>query len=437
MIFIVLGLAVILAVIAYNMYQENQYRKQVREQFGHSDKDALLNSKTSHVRDGKESGGKGLFVKKANKAQEAALRNLQEQDEIFAAKAKLAKPSAIKTDVELAIEDDFTDEPVQHTVIGLNNEITTQAASDEPVNLPSAANQPLVSLDELSQVELPWFDPRFDYLAYIALSEAQELHALPRLSNRHRFQIIGCTMDDRFQVAEPIPSVYYQGFVVGLQAVSRNGLATQEELQQFNQQVDTFAQLMGGKVLHTDLAAFTEVAQALTPSAPASIKPSPSTWFHTATSAASNCALLLKTSASYWAKTAHSTTPDKPAARCLPSIASQAMLLPTPFWTTSPTKASACCSTSRMRPPAKKPSTSSWTWRYASPVSWAWIWSTTKWRKFLPNGSKTFAITSWRVRKKCSKSASNPAANKPCACSPKIECNQSGYVVTAYPLFFG
>ncbi len=263
MIFIVLGLAVILAVIAYNMYQENQYRKQVREQFGHSDKDALLNSKTSQVRDGKESGGKGLFVKKANKAQEAALRNLQEQDEIFAAKAKLAKPSAIKTDVELAIEDDFTDEPVQHTVIGLNNEITTQAASDEPVNLPSAANQPLVSLDELSQVELPWFDPRFDYLAYIALSEAQELHALPRLSNRHRFQIIGCTMDDRFQVAEPIPSVYYQGFVVGLQAVSRNGLATQEELQQFNQQVDTFAQLMGGKVLHTDLAAFTEVAQAL------------------------------------------------------------------------------------------------------------------------------------------------------------------------------
>ena len=263
MIFIVLGLAVILAVIAYNMYQENQYRKQVREQFGHSDKDALLNSKTSHVRDGKESGGKGLFVKKANKAQEAALRNLQEQDEIFAAKAKLAKPSAIKTDIELAIEDDFTDEPVQHTVIGLNNEITTQAASDEPVNLPSAANQPLVSLDELSQVELPWFDPRFDYLAYIALSEAQELHALPRLSNRHRFLIIGCTMDDRFQVAEPIPSVYYQGFVVGLQAVSRNGLATQEELQQFNQQVDTFAQLMGGKVLHTDLAAFTEVAQAL------------------------------------------------------------------------------------------------------------------------------------------------------------------------------
>jgi len=263
MIFIVLGLAVILAVIAYNMYQENQYRKQVREQFGHSDKDALLNSKTSHVRDGKESGGKGLFVKKANKAQEAALRNLQEQEfrDVFHAHATGQAEGIVVAGGKTLYG--TNNEPHHHPVTGRNTKTPPQAASDEPVNLPSAANQPLVSLDELSQVELPWFDPRFDYLAYIALSEAQELHALPRLSNRHRFQIIGCTMDDRFQVAEPIPSVYYQGFVVGLQAVSRNGLATQEELQQFNQQVDTFAQLMGGKVLHTDLAAFTEVAQAL------------------------------------------------------------------------------------------------------------------------------------------------------------------------------
>lgn len=256
MIIIVLGLAIILAVIAYNMYQENQYRKQVREQFGHSDKDALLASKTSHVRDGKESGGRGFLLKKPNKAEEAALRNLQEQDEIYAAKAKLAKPSAIKTDIELAMEDDFTDEPVHHTVIGLNNEINTQTT-------PATQHGNLVSLDELVQVELPWFDPRFDYLAYIALNEAQELHALPRLSNRHRFQIIGCTMDDRFQVAEPIPGVYYQGFVMGLQAVSRNGLASEEELDQFNQQVSAFAQLVGGQVRCTDLPAFVEVAQAL------------------------------------------------------------------------------------------------------------------------------------------------------------------------------
>ena len=261
--FIVLALVAILAVVAYNMYQESQYRKQVREQFGHSDKDALLGSKTDNVRDGRQaSGGKGLMSRKAAKPQQnAAMRNLQEQDALFA--ARVAQAAATKPEVEIAVEDDFTDEPVTHTTIGLNNEMTTQTEDIFAAVSAPDAGRTLVSLDELVQIELPWFDPRFDYLAYIALTEAQELHALPRLSNRHRFQIIGCTMDDRFQVAEPIPSVYYQGFVVGLQAVSRNGLATQEELQQFNQQVDTFAQLMGGKVLHTDLAAFTEVAQAL------------------------------------------------------------------------------------------------------------------------------------------------------------------------------
>lgn len=264
MIIIVLGLAIILAVIAYNMYQENQYRKQVREQFGHSDKDALLNSKVNHVRDSKEQGGNGLFVKKPSKAQEAALRNLQEQDELFAAKkTNLVKSAPAKNDVELAMEDDFTDEPVQHTVIGLNNQITTQPAEAPAAAALAEQGASLVSLEELAQVELPWFDPRFDYLAYISLNEAQELHALPRLSNRHRFQIIGCTMDDRFQVAEPIPGVYYQGFVMGLQAVSRNGVASIEELAQFDQQVDTFAQLIGGKVKHTDSTAFIEVAQAL------------------------------------------------------------------------------------------------------------------------------------------------------------------------------
>ena len=64
MIFIVLALAALLAVIGYNMYQENQYRKQVREQFGHSDKDALLTSKTKHVRDSKETAAKVCLSRK-------------------------------------------------------------------------------------------------------------------------------------------------------------------------------------------------------------------------------------------------------------------------------------------------------------------------------------------------------------------------------------
>ncbi len=70
-------------------------------------------------------------------------------------------------------------------------------------------------------------------------------------------------MDDHFQIAEPIPGIRYQAFIVGIQAVSRNGLASQEELSAFNRQVDAFAQSMGGQTLNTDLAAFIEVAYAL------------------------------------------------------------------------------------------------------------------------------------------------------------------------------
>ena len=121
----------------------------------------------------------------------------------------------------------------------------------------------LLHLNDLTKLELPWFDPRFDYMAYIALSEAQELHAIPRLSSRHRFQIAGCTMDDRFQIAEPIPSVYYQGFVIGLQAVSRNGLATTQELEQFGEQVNSFAEKMSGSLLLTDVETFLNVARPL------------------------------------------------------------------------------------------------------------------------------------------------------------------------------
>ena len=56
LIFLVLAAAVIAGVIAYNMYQENKYRQQVRAQFGHSDKDALLESNTQSVRDGRLPG---------------------------------------------------------------------------------------------------------------------------------------------------------------------------------------------------------------------------------------------------------------------------------------------------------------------------------------------------------------------------------------------
>ncbi|WP_416188373.1 cell division protein ZipA C-terminal FtsZ-binding domain-containing protein [Neisseria meningitidis] len=272
MIYIVLFLAVVLAVVAYNMYQENQYRKKVRDQFGHSDKDALLNSKTSHVRDGKPSGGSVMMpkpqpaVKKTAKPQDPAMRNLQEQDAVYIAKQKQAKASPFKTEIETALEESGIIGNSAHTVSEPQTGHSAPKPADAPAKpapVPQTPAKPLITLKELSKVELPWFDVRFDFISYIALTEAKELHALPRLSNRCRYQIVGCTMDDHFQIAEPIPGIRYQAFIVGIQAVSRNGLASQEELSAFNRQVDAFAQSMGGQTLHTDLAAFIEVASAL------------------------------------------------------------------------------------------------------------------------------------------------------------------------------
>lgn len=139
MIYIVLFLAAVLAVVAYNMYQENQYRKKVRDQFGHSDKDALLNSKTSHVRDGKPSGGPVMMpkpqpaVKKPAKPQDSAMRNLQEQDAVYIAKQKQAKASPFKTEIETALEEIGIIGNSAHTV----SEPQTGHSAPKPADAPA------------------------------------------------------------------------------------------------------------------------------------------------------------------------------------------------------------------------------------------------------------------------------------------------------------
>jgi hypothetical protein len=237
LIILVFCAAVILGVIVYNMYQENKYRQQVREQFGHADKDALLGSKTDFVRDGKPLGGEAAepvrtkdVSRPSQKAEEAEAiaqpaAPQAAKNDLFA--EKVAAAAAAKPDAAIEVEEDDFVEPVLQPEAEKGEEAFAFERVDAPA--PSQTRlqgkqKTLLHLNDLTKLELPWFDPRFDYMAYIALSEAQELHAIPRLSSRHRFQIAGCTMDDRFQIAEPIPSVYYQGFVIGLQAVSRNGL---------------------------------------------------------------------------------------------------------------------------------------------------------------------------------------------------------------------
>ena len=276
LIILVFCAAVILGVIVYNMYQENKYRQQVREQFGHADKDALLGSKTDFVRDGKPLGGEAAepvrtkdVSRPSQKAEEAEAiaqpaAPQAAKNDLFA--EKVAAAAAAKPDAAIEVEEDDFVEPVLQPEVEKGEEAFAFERVDAPA--PSQTRlqgkqKTLLHLNDLTKLELPWFDPRFDYMAYIALSEAQELHAIPRLSSRHRFQIAGCTMDDRFQIAEPIPSVYYQGFVIGLQAVSRNGLATTQELEQLGEQVNSFAEKMNASLLLTDVETFLNVARPL------------------------------------------------------------------------------------------------------------------------------------------------------------------------------
>ncbi|MBP6562930.1 MAG: cell division protein ZipA, partial [Neisseriaceae bacterium] len=133
-----------------------------------------------------------------------------------------------------------------------------------PQAAPAVVNRKLLlRLKDMAKLDLPWFDPRCDYTAYVSLAEPRELTVAPRLSNRHRFRIIGCTMDGRYQRAEPIPGVQYQGFVLGLQAISRAGLAPIEDLDQFAQNANAFAEEMNGGLLLTDVEAFLQLARPL------------------------------------------------------------------------------------------------------------------------------------------------------------------------------
>lgn len=263
LIVLVVGAAIILAVLAYNIYQESQYRKQLRDQFGHANKDALLDSQVNSVRDGAEVQSvlntKAMVAKpETDRAADAAAP----AETIFT--GENAVPEAMeglvaKEEIIAAVE------PIPancEQVAALNMSERTQIV---PLSRTVAVKgrKTLLDVHDMSKQPLPWFDVRFDYLAYIALHEPKELHAMPRLSSRSRFRLVGCTMDDRYQIAEPIPSVYYQGFVVGLQAISRSGLLTDEELAHFGEQANRFAEQMDGQLLLTDINTFLDVARPL------------------------------------------------------------------------------------------------------------------------------------------------------------------------------
>lgn len=275
----------IFLVLLYNTYQEKKYRDSIRAQFGHADKDALLDGMMQSVRDHKEhrpdqEDSSTLLKPAFNKTRVEADRHNSDW---------LDKASPNQADDIIRVEDEHDDKITLATSrrpADEQNEAETddvaepllQAERNSEANAFSFQNiaiaQPsrsknhddgnyLLNVHDLPKQDLPWFDSRFDYMVYIALKKPQELHSMPRLSGSRRFHIVGCTMDDRFQIAEPIPSVYYQGFVIGLQAISRNGLASIAELEQFGEQANAFAEKMDGRLLLTDPDAFLQIARPL------------------------------------------------------------------------------------------------------------------------------------------------------------------------------
>ena len=275
--YIIGGLAAILAVLLFNSYKEKRYRDEVRRQFGHSDQDALLDGKREEVRDGQGVLNQGMMHHQHSQA--VAEQELSPQPQAFVAPDETvhAVPAQESiAEVNIAV-DEVAAEPAVAAVADSQTEVLPEAeptVSPKSIkdlavpgikNVLSAAQKPeaglLLDLQDLTRMELPWFDNRVDYMAYVSLREARELHTMPRLSNRHHFRVVGCTMDGRFQLAEPIPSVYYQGFVMGLQCISRKGLAAREDLTQFAEQVRQFASQMGAGVAVANADAFMQVAE--------------------------------------------------------------------------------------------------------------------------------------------------------------------------------
>ena len=266
--YIIGGLAAILAVLLFNSYKEKRYRDEVRRQFGHSDQDALLDGKREEVRDGQGVLNQGMMHHQHCQAVADEVLSDVEPDTADMPQTAVEQDAVVFDVVNPTAElEPEATESVENEAQPVAN--APKSIKDLAVpgikNVLSAANKSeaglLLDLQDLTRMELPWFDNRVDYMAYVSLREARELHTMPRLSNRHHFRVVGCTMDGRFQLAEPIPSVYYQGFVMGLQCISRKGLAAREDLTQFAEQVRQFASQMGAGVAVANADAFMQVAE--------------------------------------------------------------------------------------------------------------------------------------------------------------------------------
>lgn len=245
------GAMIIVAVLLFNMYQENLYRKKIRAQFGHSNRDALMEDGVNQIRDGKS------FRQPENIQFEEAKDNTE---------IHLDEPSSSENN-EDAIPFSPKRPPKTTPILQVGDSAGQDTYQFSDITLPDldrthTQQKLLVDLNELQKTELSWFHPSIDYRAFISLPVACELPTMPRLSvDRRRITLIGNTPDGNFQKADPIPGVYYQAFVVGLQAISRAGLVSRAHLEEFNDKVNEFARQVNGTILLTDIDEFLKNAR--------------------------------------------------------------------------------------------------------------------------------------------------------------------------------
>lgn len=262
-------LLVLIMVVAYNMHQENQYRKNIRRQFGHADQDALMETQTVSVRDGQRFGEQRYRASIVEKVEVNTLDDSSSLHQPTHASDGVAmnenEENKEKQDKEensqtILFEEQPSENQMEAVVEPVFELTAPEIKKSTKEKIGTATKKLLMGVEELARTELSWFDKRFDFMAYVALPEPKELQAIPRFSLHQKFQIVGCTMNGRFKLAEPIPNVHYQAFVIGLQGISRRGLVGAEELKYFGIQVQQFANKIGGVAFVSDAVSFIEKA---------------------------------------------------------------------------------------------------------------------------------------------------------------------------------
>ena len=159
----VLIFAPIFGVLLYNTYQEKKYRDAVRAQFGHADKDALLESRTHSVRDGKVTADQDSAETEPVTLLKPALKRSQPQPATAAwdtAEDSSTSEATVPPKPETAAAPKNTAEPVLQT-----ESVATPAPSfsfktvpvDEPSQTKAAKGKLLLDLHDLAKQDLPTF----------------------------------------------------------------------------------------------------------------------------------------------------------------------------------------------------------------------------------------------------------------------------------------